>query len=403
MAHEVRTSPDFLSALQALADRPEGASVLHALKVALEQRAELLSGDPQPWSLQDALEALDPQENTIELFAALRLLQGAQPTKARLGYSHLAEEDPVRVDQALLLEFARAEVTRVDPARGVATSRRPVVEQTAVGLLGPNGALPYVWTEHAYALANTANNSVRDASFTAWINLLQRRQIGLLYRAWSDSQAIVGADRPADPHPLVDRLRALAGVALADSQSRDQIPAGFKMAFAAVLSHRVRSPQALASMLAYYFDVKVRIEEFAARWLEIPPDQRTRLGKQFTTLGEDAVAGARVWDCATSFRIVVGPLSLDRYRQFLPRGEAYAQLRDLVSLYAGVEYEWELVPVLEAEEVPYSWVGNPGLLLGWSSWLGVRFDRSDAGDLSLHMTPNLAPRQGEARSREMFQ
>jgi type VI secretion system protein ImpH len=243
-------------------------------------------------------------------------------------------------------------------------------------------------------LAHSSYRSERDSSFLAWINVIQRRQIGLLYRAWSDSQAIVGVDRPNQPHPLADRLRALAGLELADSNHRDRIAPGFKMAFAAVLSRRVRSPQPLAAMLSYHFNTKVRVEEFVARWLDIPLDQRTRLGLQFNKLGEDAVAGDRVWDCSTRFRIFVGPLPLERYRQFLPQGSAYAELTDLVSLYAGVEYEWDLVPVMQASEVPYSWLGNEGLLLGWSSWLGVRYDTSDAGDLNLHMAPNFANRSG---------
>jgi hypothetical protein len=51
-----------------------------------------------------------------------------------------------------------------------------------------------------------------------------------------------------------------------------------------------------------------------------------------------------------------------------------------------------VVPVLQSTEVPYSWLGNQGLLLGWSSWLGVRYDARDAADLHLHMAPNLKPR-----------
>jgi predicted component of type VI protein secretion system len=56
-------------------------------------------------------------------------------------------------------------------------------------------------------------------------------------------------------------------------------------------------------------------------------------------------------------------------------------------LYAGPEWEWELVPLLRHDEVPYSWIGNEGLLLGWSSWLGVRYERTDADDLRLGMSP----------------
>ena len=394
MAHEIRSPSDVLSdMLSAIAASDAGPAVLGALRASVMRRLQIVKGLPHPWTVADALAVLDASDdNVIELFAALRLLEGAQPGRARLGYSHLAEEDPVRLDQALLLEFARTEITRVEDSGGAATSGRAVLEQTAIGLLGPNGALPYSWTEHAHELAHSGYRGQRDKSFIAWINVIQRRQVGLLYRAWSDTQAVVGMDRPLQPHPLGDRLRALAGLELADAGARDRIAPGFKMAFAAVLSRRVRSPQPLAAMLAYHFDAPVRVEEFVARWLDIPLDQRTRMGVQFNRLGHDAVAGARVWDCATRFRLYIGPLSLERYRDFLPHGRAYAELADLVTLYAGVEYEWDLVPILEAPQVPYSWLGNEGLLLGWSSWLGVRYDITDAADLNLHMAPNFQPK-----------
>lgn len=392
MALEIRTPPHLLSELRAVQEGPAGEAVLQALRVALEQRLQPSAGAAQSWTLEEALAVLDPQERTIHLFAALRLLEGAQPGQSRLGYSHLAEEDAVRIDQQLLLEFARTEVTQVEEPRGAATSRRPTVTQNAMGLLGPNGPLPYTWTEFAHDLAHSAYRAERDGSFVAWLNVIQRRQIAFLYRAWSDSVAVVGADRAQQSHPLSDRLRALAGLALAGTHARDSVNPAFKSAFAAVLSRRVRSPQPLEAMLGDYFELPVRVEEFVPRWLGIPRGQRTALGVQFTRLGEDAVAGDRVWDCATKFRICVGPMDLARYRDFLPHGSAYAELGDLVALYAGPEFEWDLVPILQRAEVPYSWLGNQGLLLGWSSWLGVRYDATDAADLNLPMAPDFGDR-----------
>lgn len=393
MAIAFRPPSDVLTELRSVAGGPAGPAVLDALQIALDRRKRMAPpARAAAWTLAEAIAALNTGLRDIQLFAALRLLQAAQPERHRLGYSHVAEEDPVRIDQELRLDFPPAEVAQVEAARGAATTNRPTVTQNAVGLLGPNGALPYTWTEFAHDLASSGYRAQHDRSFVALVNLVQRRQLAFLYRAWHDSQAIAGADRPDEPHPVADRLRALAGLALADSARHDSVPPDFKTAFASVLSRRVRSPQALGAMLAHFFEAPVRVEEFVARWLDIPGRQRTVLGRQFSTLGEDAVAGARVWDCATCFRIFIGPLNLQRYRAFLPHGEAYAQLADLVALYAGVEYEWELVPVLQSSEVPYSWLGNHGLLLGWSSWLGVRYDARDAADLRLPMAPNLKPR-----------
>lgn len=429
MADALRATPHFLSELQQIARQPGSVQLLGAIEVALSHRQQLAANkvaapdaDPRlaasqmearlperQWTLTEALVLLQDPARKRELFGVLRLLQAAQPGQARLGYSRLAEEDPVRIEQSLMLHFAAGEVQDVlapgeerrgakqpdadaDPTgtRRRQWGQRPVVRQAALGLLGPQGAMPYAWTEHTWDLAHSPYRSQRDWSFLAWINLIQRRQMALLYRAWADTQAHTAADRPGESHPLADRLEALAGLSHGELVQRDTVTPDFKRAFAAVLSRRVRGPHALEAMLTAHFQVPVRIEEFAARWLEIPADQRTGLAGGFAVLGDNAVAGARVWDCSTRFRIKVGPMPLPRYRQFLPHGPAYAELRDLVSLYVGPEWEWELVPVLQAQEVPYSWLGNQGLLLGWSSWLGVRYEDSDAGDLSLAMGARLA-------------
>ena len=392
MAAKIRTPPQFLTALRAVADAAHAGPVFDALGVEMARRRAMRAGPdtaPLAWTLPAALAELAARPHRSDLFGAIRLLHGAQPAKAALGYAQRAEDDVVRIDQTLLLGFAPSEVDGVTPG-GDDPVDRPRLSQSAIGLLGPNGALPYRWTEHAHDLANTEYRSQRDVSFHAWLNVMQRRQIGLLYRAWSDAQAVTAADRPLQPHPIADRLRALGGVLLRGLQARDAIDDGFKMAFAATLSRRVRNPGPLAAMLAAYFEVPVRIEEFAAHWLTIPTDQRSGLGVRFATLGTDVVIGSQVWDATTRFRIVLGPLPLASYRRFLPNGDSHVRLRDMVSLYVGVEYQWDLVPVLERQEVPDSRAGDPCLQLGWSAWLGSRDAKTDARDLLLPMTPRLS-------------
>ena len=385
MEEPLRPSTRFLEALRSVAAGRHGEALFAALASELARRRTIPFAAPEPWSLASVLEVLGVDPYRADLFGAIRLLQGAQPDKAPLGYSRRAEEDPVRLEQTLLQGFANSEVDTVsdDPAG------RPRLAQSALGLLGPQGPMPYRWTEHAHDLAHSEYRSQRDVSFLAWMNVMQRRQLAFFYRAWSDAQATASADRPDRPHPIGERLRALAGIALDGVRDRDHALDDFKMAFAAVLGRRVRNPGPLGAMLSRHFQVVVRIQEFVAHWLEISPDQHSRLGSRFAALGVDAVAGGRVWDSSTRFRIVAGPLAIEHYRQFLPNGEAYAQMRDLVSMYVGGEHEWELVPTLAHGDVPESRLGNPGLLLGWTSWLGERRHEEDACDLALDMAPRL--------------
>lgn len=339
---------------------------------------------PGAWTLENVVRTLGREPFGTTLFGLVRLLQSAQPQRQGVGYAPRIDEEAVRLEQSLLLGFAPSEVDALRSG-----PRRPVVRQSAIGLLGPNGPLPYHWTEFAHDLEHAEYHADRDTSFMAWLNLLQRRQLGFFYRAWADTIAATAYDKEGSSHPVVDRLRAIAGIALPGLQQRSTVSDDFKLAYAGVLSRRVRAPGPLAEMLAHYFGVPVEIEEFAAHWMEIPADQRGQLGRRFSVLGVDTVIGARIWDLCSRFRIRLGPLTLPRYRSFLPGAPEYCKLQDLVSSYCGVEYEWDLVLVLAGTSVPRGWLGNPGFLLGWSAWLGVRFEESDAHDLELPMAPLL--------------
>ena len=386
-------------ALRNVLARGDAAAVLAALQIDQGTRRQLQELPAQPWTVDQALDALRAPDVQPSLFAVLRLLQAAQPGHERLGYASNPDREAVRVDQALLLGFAPKEVVDVQGPRP--KRARPTVTQHALGLLGPNGAMPYAWTQHARDLQSGSMKQEDRQSFVGFLNVLQRRQIGLLYRAWADAQAVLGVDaelaapesgqslRPHAGHPLADRLAALAGLAHAPLAGRDLIPPAFKQAFAAALSRRVRSPAGLAGMLSHYFNLRVRVQEFRARWLPIPKPERSRLGQRFARLGQDAVAGAQVWDCSSRFRLVLGPLSLADYQRFLPNTSGHQELRDLVALYVGPEWDWELQLVLRAAEAPAARLApaGTGQGLGWSQWLGQRVPARDADDYCQPMRP----------------
>ncbi|MBH9577734.1 type VI secretion system baseplate subunit TssG [Inhella proteolytica] len=392
--------------LRTVLARADAAAVLAALQLDQRLRRGLQDLPAQAWTTDQALAALGAEDVQPSLFAALRLLQAAQPGHERLGYSSNPDREAVRIDQALLLGFAPKEVVSLQGPD--AKRARARVAQHALGLLGPNGAMPYAWTQHARDLQSGSQRQEDRQSFVAFLNVLQRRQLGLLYRAWADAQAVLGVDaelaapepgasqRPHAGHPLADRLAALAGLAHGPLAARDLIPPAFKQAFAATLSRRVRSPASLAGMLGHYFGLRVRVQEFRARWLPIPKEERSRLGQRFARLGQDAVAGAQVWDCSSRFRLVLGPLSLADYERFLPSAPAHQELRDLVALYVGPEWDWELQLVLRASDAPAARLAPPGAQggqgLGWTQWLGRRAPGRDADDYCQPMRPSFDAR-----------
>jgi type VI secretion system protein ImpH len=183
------------------------------------------------------------------------------------------------------------------------------------------------------------------------------------------------------------------GLAQPAMRERDRVPDLAKFFHVGTLSRHVRGAEGLRAILADYFRVPVRIEEFVGHWMYLDPRERTRLRREGATLGSGAVLGERVWDRQHKFRVHLGPLTLAQYESFLPawrqRGEGTSlggrllpQLVDWIRFYQCFELEWDVQLSLGAGEVPRFRLGQSGLL-GWTTWLGRRASSSDAGDLCL--------------------
>jgi type VI secretion system protein ImpH len=377
------------------------------------------------WSLPQALEALQAQQRQgthLHWLAVARLLQAARPERQPLGQGVRIEDDALAIHHSHIFGFATREVSMVSPATGKGSSGRAVLLQDAVGLLGPNGPMPYAWTQYLFELSrpDAADGASRSAeaavpltsrraqeranSFLAFVNLLQRRHLALLVRAWMDTRAETVFDPGTEhhAHPLTQRLSALAGLPLAlegraapaQTHAGDSIPDDFKRAYASVMARRVRSPMPLAAMLSRHLDLRVRVQEFAPRWIRLERRDRTRLGRAHARLGQQAMLGERCWDARQSFRVFLGPMDALRYQEFLPGRPGWRRARDLVATALGAQWQWELVPLLAHEAIPAARLApqrEAGVALGHTAWLGRPRSPSPAADLVLPMQASLQP------------
>jgi len=92
------------------------------------------------------------------------------------------------------------------------------------------------------------------------------------------------------------------------------------------------------------------------------------LAEGLAELGRAATLGTATWQCQHKFEIVLGPLSLGSFTQFLPGSRALAELHALVRFYTNGEWTWQLRLLLRDVEVPGATLGRMGQL-GWSTWL----------------------------------
>ena len=152
--------------------------------------------------------------------------------------------------------------------------------------------------------------------------------------------------------------------------------------YSGLLAQRPRSAQALQQILADYFEVPVEIEQFAGGWYRLDPETQCRLSESSSESGElgfGAVVGDEVWNQQSRVRIVLGPLTLERYADFLPDGQSWEPLRAWVKFFSNDEWDFEVKLILEREQVPACTLGAegaPGPQLGWVSWVkSVPFGR----------------------------
>jgi type VI secretion system protein ImpH len=307
-----------------------------------------------------AVDQLRERPHRFSLFAALRALEQLHADQPRLGESRKAADDLVRLGQAPHLSFAPSDIARIDTN----ASGHLSLEQYGFGLFGPNGALPLHLTELAYE----RRRQKEDRAIVDFLNLFQHRLISLFYRAWADSEPVVGLDRPA-----TDRFRAyvgaLFGLAPECAYDADAVPDYAKLSRAGRFAPQARSADGLEAILTDYFELPVEVRPYCGEWLDIPPDLHCRLGEQ--RLGASVTLGGSTWQCQHKFEIVLGPLAGTVFGNFLPGARGLEELRALVRFYTNDEWAWQLRLLLRDVDIPGARLGATSQL-GWTSWLGKR-------------------------------
>lgn len=295
----------------------------------------------------------------FEFFQAVRLLDrlfAKQPgghTRRAPGLS-----TRIRFRNTLNQAFATAEIEalRVEGVEGLgagslALATRVEITPSFAGLLGVHGALPSIYTERI----SERESLQRDRAARALLDLFTDRATALFYGAWKKHRLALQYE--SDPLnqflPLVLSFAGLGFDALRDrlatgpGEIDDESIAGM----AGILSQRPLSAIGLQRLLSRHFGVPIGIEQFVGKWYLLPTDQRCVLGGCGATLGRTSVIGQRVWQRDLRVRLRIGPLAASEYRAFLPGGHRAEALAKILALVSGAQFEYELRPVLRAEDV----------------------------------------------------
>ncbi|MGL4423376.1 MAG: type VI secretion system baseplate subunit TssG, partial [Gemmataceae bacterium] len=255
---------------------------------------------------------------------------------------------------------------------------QPIVVQNFFSVFGPNGTLPITYTRLLCELDSDKDyrKTSQRAALREWLDQFNHRMTVLLYKAWQKYRMPVGFFRtqwnittPMLPESRrVDKIthvtQCLLGFGLPSLQGqlRVEAPGGRAdndtplvrfpdlalLHYGGAFARRRPSLYELGAILSDYFHLPAEVIPLTGQWLLLPREAQTQLGMEGGgILGENVVAGERIWDVNSMFRLRLGPL---RYRQFIeylpdptpqPERKGGNLVAQLTRLYVGAEFDFE--------------------------------------------------------------
>ena len=334
----------------------------------------------------------------FDFFQAVRLLERLSPDCELVGFDNLPAREVVRFRSHPQLAFQASEIYEIVDRSS--KELPPLMTVTFFGLYGQQGALPQHYTELLIDRMMRKDHTLR-----AFLDLFNHRLISLFYRAgekyrfWKASERAFAKDQQArklEPekyrsYVLQERpkqdlfsqiLLDLCGLGNSSLryradvrqrlESRTSLPDETYRFYSGLLSQRHRTAIGLESLLEGYFGCPARVVQFCGQWLILDrEDQSQMVPKGNTQLGVSFVAGDRVWDVQGKFRVSIGPMGYDQFCEFLPVGSAYRPLTELIRLYVGPQFDFDIELKLFTADIPRCQLGAAeglGARLGWNTW-----------------------------------
>lgn len=304
---------------------------------------------------------------SIEFFQLVRLLHRLYPDRKGVAELDVRVDDEVaRFGSSTSLAFPLGEVAAITPPRGDAPTN---VVVNFIGLVGPEGVLPL---EYTALVANRVRHG--DTGLRDFLDIFHHRVTSLFYRAWEKTHFFAAYER-GKPDRLSEHVADLIGLGVDAARTAVAFDPEALMFHAGLLAPQQRSATALEQLIADHFDVPAEVVQFTGGWYAIDDQTQCAIGGErgeSDQLGFGAVVGDAVFDPQAGARIRLGPLTRERYAEFLPGGASRESLQTLVRFFAGDSLDLELQLVLRAEDVPACVLDDAAdapLTLGWSTWL----------------------------------
>jgi type VI secretion system protein ImpH len=308
----------------------------------------------------DLIEKLCADSRFYSFFQMVYLLESIHPSAVPVGYQGPVEREIIRFRPAAHLAFPAADIASLEP-----TEDQYLLSSNFMGLYGTTSPLPTFFTEAIIAA------DLDDSQRREFLDIFHHRLFSLFYRIWKKYRYYIEYKKGASD-AFSQQMFSLMG--LGDPQLRNvgKIHWERLLYYVGLLSMRSRSAVVLEKIIShYFFKLPVTIEQCVPRWVPIEKAQQNRMGEDNCSLGQDFTVGERVLDRAGKFNLRLGALDFGQFCDFLPTGQHYETLRDLVKFLLIDPLDFDVVLILKKAEVPKMTLSaDTPCWLGWTGWAG---------------------------------
>jgi type VI secretion system protein ImpH len=313
---------------------------------------------------------LEQEPYCVHFFQAVRLLGRLYPERNPVGLFFSPSTEVVRFSSVPTLSFPASEIQDLE----LNADSQPVMSVNFMGLSAAVGALPNVYTEFLMERARE-----KDRGPGEFFDIFNHRIISLFYRGWQKHHFYVAFERSGSGDDLItEKLLDLIGLGTESLTHRMQIDDEACLYYSALLSQRRPTAQGLRQLLEDYFEVPVSVQQFTGMWRRLPAENQTFLRGTDSfceRLGMGTIVGDEAFDQHGTVTVRIGPLSFERYQEFLPGASANRELRAWLRIYTNREFDFVIRLVLQREAVPSMVLGSEDAgasRLGLVSWVRNR-------------------------------
>lgn len=294
----------------------------------------------------------------MELFALARTLESQLDMSPKIGDENRPSQTKLRFGQSSHLGFASNQVNDISLKDGKVN-----IDIRGFGMFGPNGALPIHISEQIYEKKHHQKNT----TFNDFVNIFHHRLTSMFYKAWREAQDVPSLD-DKDSWQFSRFIASLAGMADHKDYNPD-VPVYARMYYARYLQNKSNPVDNLRSIIKGYFNVNVEIQENIGQWIDASEFSTHLSRNKKNRLGNGLMLGSQFFDATQKFRIVIGPISSEKYLQFLKGGRLAKQLIMWVEQFVHYEYQWDVELIVDKNKISQQPLGR-GIALGYTSWLG---------------------------------